>query len=45
MNSVSAESINGYELGLRIGLAYYRVGLDVIGSDLPRFVGARPAGR
>jgi hypothetical protein len=43
INLVSTESINGYELGLRIELASYRVGFGVIGSDLPRFMGARSA--
>jgi hypothetical protein len=33
INSVSTKAVNGYELGLRIGLASYRVGFDVIGSD------------
>jgi hypothetical protein len=42
-NSVSTESVNGYELGLRIGLASYWVVLGVIGLDLPRFAGACPA--
>jgi hypothetical protein len=43
INSVSTEAINGYELGLRIGLAFYQVGLGVIGSDPLCYVSARPA--
>jgi hypothetical protein len=43
INSVSTEAVNGYELGLWIGLASYRVGFGVIGSDLLRYVGARPS--
>jgi hypothetical protein len=39
-NSVSTEADNGYELGLQIGLAYYRIGFGVIGSDPLRYVGA-----
>jgi hypothetical protein len=42
INSVSTEAVNGYELGLRIGLASYRVGFDVIRSDPLRYAGARP---
>jgi hypothetical protein len=43
INSVSIETISEYELGLRIGLASYRVGFGVIGSDPLRYVGAHPA--
>jgi hypothetical protein len=42
-NLVSIKSINGYEVGLQIELASYRVGLGVIGLDLPRFMSAHPA--
>jgi hypothetical protein len=45
INSVSTEAVNGYELGLRIGLASYRVGFGVIGSDPLRYVGACPTDR
>jgi hypothetical protein len=45
INLVSTETVNGYELGLRIGLASYRVGFNVIGSDLLRYVGAHLADR
>jgi hypothetical protein len=45
INSISTKSINGYELGLRIGLASYRVEFGVIESDLPRFGGVHPADR
>jgi hypothetical protein len=40
INSVSTESVNGYELGLQLGLASYRAGFGVIVSDLSRFAGA-----
>jgi hypothetical protein len=40
INSVSTEAINGYELGLGIELASYRVGFGVIGSDPLCYVGA-----
>jgi hypothetical protein len=43
INLVSTESVNRYELGLWIEIASYGVGLGVIGSDLSRFAGARPA--
>jgi hypothetical protein len=45
INSVSTKSVNGYELGLRIRLASYRVGFGVIGLDLPHFTSARLADR
>jgi hypothetical protein len=45
INSVSTEFVNGYELGLQIRLASYRVGFSVIGSDLLRFIGACPTDR
>jgi hypothetical protein len=37
INSVSTEAVNGYELGLLIGLVSYQVGFDVIGSDPLRY--------
>jgi hypothetical protein len=43
INSVSTEAVNGYELGLQIRLASYRVGFDVIGSNPLHYVGVRPA--
>jgi hypothetical protein len=45
INSVSIEAINGYELKLQIGLASYRVGFSVIGSDPLRYAGAHPTDR
>jgi hypothetical protein len=42
INPVSTEAVNGYKLVLRIGLASYRVGFGVIGSDPLHYVGARP---
>jgi hypothetical protein len=45
INSVSTKAINGYELGLQIGLASYRVGFGVIGSDPVCYMGALLAGR
>jgi hypothetical protein len=44
INSVSTKTVNGYELELRIGLASYRVGFSVIGSDLLHYAGAHPVG-
>jgi hypothetical protein len=41
INSVSTKAVNGYERGLRIRLASYRVGFNVIGSDPLRYAGAR----
>jgi hypothetical protein len=43
INSVSTEAINGYELGLQIDLASYRVELSVIGSDPLRYTSAHLA--
>jgi hypothetical protein len=45
INSVSTEAINGYELGLQIGLASYRVGFSVIRSDPLHYTGVHPANR
>jgi hypothetical protein len=45
INSVSTEAVNGYERGLRIGLASYRVGFSVFRSDPLRYAGARPVDR
>jgi hypothetical protein len=45
INSVSTEAVNGYELGLQIGLASYRVVFDVIRSDPLRYVAVRPTER
>jgi hypothetical protein len=41
INSVSTEAINGYELRWQTGLASYRVGFGVIGSDPLCYTGAR----
>jgi hypothetical protein len=43
INLVSTEAVNGYGLGLRIGIASYRVRFGVIGSDPLRYAGARLA--
>jgi hypothetical protein len=45
INLVSTESVNGYELRLRISLASYWVGFGIIGSDPLRFTGACTADR
>jgi hypothetical protein len=45
INSVSTETVNGYELGLRIGLASYRVRFNVIRLDLLHYVSAHPTDR
>jgi hypothetical protein len=45
INSVSTEAVNGYELGLRIGLASYRVGFGVIGLNPFRYTSAHPTYR
>jgi hypothetical protein len=42
INSVSTEAVNEYELRFQIGLASFRVGFDVIGSDSLRYAGVRP---
>jgi hypothetical protein len=45
INSVSTETVNGYELGLQIELASYQVRFNVIGLDLLRYVSAHPTNR
>jgi hypothetical protein len=48
INSVSSEAANGYELGLQIRLASYRVGFGIIELDPLLLLGCapnRPLGR
>jgi phage baseplate assembly protein W len=43
INSISTEAVSGYEIGLRIRVASYRVEFSVIGSDPLPYAGARSA--
>jgi hypothetical protein len=45
INSFSTETVNRYELGLRIRLASYQIEFSINGSDLLCYAGVHPTDR